>query len=109
MKQENLPKLNKKVISHLSTIQEACTRHRVEKLAVFGSVLTEKGNPGDIDILVTFHDMDPVQYMHEYFGLESALEKIFNLPIDLVEENAIRNPVFREIIAESSIIVYAST
>ena len=52
--------------------------------------------------------MDPVQYVHEYFGLESELKKIFNLPIDLIEENAIRNPVFREIVSESSVELYVS-
>ncbi|MDD1728607.1 MAG: nucleotidyltransferase domain-containing protein [Methanospirillum sp.] len=109
MKPENPTQLHQRVIPYLSRVQEVCIRHQVEKLAVFGSMLTEKENPADIDLLVTFHEMEPVQYAHEYFGLESDLEKIFNLPIDLVEEHAIRNPVFREIVAESSIELYAST
>lgn len=109
MKPEGPIPLPPKMTPYISRIQEVCTRHLVEKLAVFGSMLTQKENPGDIDILVTFHKMDPVQYVNEYFGLESDLEKIFNLPIDLVEENAIRNPIFREIIAETSIELYAST
>jgi uncharacterized protein len=109
MKPENPAHLHPRLTPFLSRVQKACIRHRVEKLAVFGSILTEKEKPGDIDLLVTFHVMEPVQYVHEYFGLQSDLEQIFNLPIDLVEENAIRNPVFREIVAECSIELYAST
>ncbi len=108
MKPKNQTRYSEKVAPYLARVQEVCIRHRVEKLSIFGSILTEKETPGDIDILVTFHEMDPVQYVHEYFGLESELEKIFGLPIDLVEEQAIRNPVFREIVSESSVEVYVS-
>ena len=108
MKHGEPPLLSQRVTPHLPAVQDVCARHHVEKLAVFGSIVTEKKYPEDIDILVIFHEMEPAQYVKEYFGLESDLEKIFHLPIDLVEENAIRNPVFREIIAESSVEIYAS-
>ncbi|MDD1728667.1 MAG: hypothetical protein LUQ50_06310 [Methanospirillum sp.] len=61
MKPEKQSQLHQKVISYLTRIQEVCTRHQVEKLSVFGSMIIGKENPRDIDLLVTFHEVEPVQ------------------------------------------------
>jgi len=50
--------------------------------------------------------MPPVQYAHNYFRLAEQLEILFEAPIDLVENDAIDNPYFREAVDESKVPVY---
>jgi predicted nucleotidyltransferase len=41
-------------------------------------------------------------------SLANGLEAIFNLPADLITKPAIKNPVFRRIIEEKSVPLYAA-
>ena len=41
-------------------------------------------------------------------ALAEGLEEIFNRPVDLVTTRAIRNPVFRQIVDETSRLIYAA-
>lgn len=59
--------LHQRVTPYFSRVHEVCSHYRVEKHGVFGSILSEMENPGDIDLLVTFHEIERVQYIHEYF------------------------------------------
>jgi predicted nucleotidyltransferase len=41
-----------------------------------------------------------------YFDLKEQLESIFNRPIDLLEEQAIRNPYFKNEIDKEKQLIY---
>ncbi len=88
-------------------IQKLCVSHKVKTLYAFGSVLTDKFNlESDIDLIVDFDNIDVLNYADNYFDLKFSLQDILKRPIDLLEENAIKNPYFTQIINQNRKLVY---
>jgi len=88
-------------------LNELCDTHKVKELYLFGSVLTEKFNEtSDIDMLIQFNPVDLLEYFDNYMDLKEKLEILFQRPIDLVENQAIRNPIFRKVIEREKQLVY---
>ena len=88
-------------------IQKLCFKHKVDKLYLFGSATNETFSPeSDIDLLVSFKDIDLKQYFTNYFGLKSNLKKLFKREIDLVEEQTLKNPVLIKSINKSKELIY---
>lgn len=88
--------------------QEALERVRgVQAAAIYGSVAsgTDTGR-SDIDLLVEFDDLEPVDRADAYFGLLADLEALFGRPVDLVERSALRNPVLRRSVEASQVTLY---
>ena len=52
-------------------------------------------------------EKDPLAYTELYFQLKFDLERIFQREIDLLEEKAIRNPLFRENVDKEKQLIYA--
>ncbi|MDR3535251.1 MAG: nucleotidyltransferase domain-containing protein [Acetobacteraceae bacterium] len=76
-------------------IADLCRRFRVRRLDLFGSAATGRGfDPArsDLDLLVAFEPLPPVDYANAYFGLREALEALSGRPVDLVTEAALENP-----------------
>ncbi|MGV9710793.1 nucleotidyltransferase family protein [Gordonia sp. NPDC003424] len=90
-------------------IAAACSRYGVERLRVFGSVLTDSFDPGrsDVDFLVEFR-IGRENVFHDYFDLKSALEQIVGRDVDLVMANAVKNPYVAESIFGNAEDVYAA-
>lgn len=77
-------------------------RFGVNRLALFGSTARDvAGNTGDIDILVAF---DGPATSKRYFGVQFYLEDLFDCPVDLVTEKALR-PELRPFIEKEQINV----
>lgn len=86
---------------------ELCERHKVKELYFFGSVLTDKfEESSDIDILIQFYQIDLMEYFDNYMDFKDNLEKLFKRPVDLVENQAIRNPIFRKVIDREKLLFY---
>ena len=86
---------------------ELCDTHKVKELYLFGSVLTDKfSDTSDIDMLIQFNPVDLLEYFDNYMDLKEKLEILFQRPIDLVENQAIRNPIFRKVIEREKQLVY---
>lgn len=86
---------------------ELCLSHKVGQLYLFGSVLTNQFNESsDIDFLVQFNDVDILEYFDNYMDFKEQLEALFGRSVDLVENQAIRNPVFRRIIDREKQLIY---
>ena len=86
---------------------EICEKHKVESLYAFGSVLTAKfGMSSDIDLLVLFCDMAVEDYFDNYMGFKEELEILLQRQVDLVEEQAIKNPVFKKVLDREKQLVY---
>jgi len=74
-----------------------CDSHKVKELYFFGSILTDRFlDSSDIDILVQFNTIDLELYFDNYMDFKEKLEILFKRPIDLVENQAIKNPIFRK-------------
>ena len=84
-----------------------CKRHKVKELYIFGSILTSRFNDNsDVDFLVQFDNIDILEYADNYFDFKEKLEKLFDREIDLLENQAIRNPIFRKVLDRDKKIVY---
>lgn len=88
-------------------IKQLCSQHKVRRLYAFGSVLTDRFNESsDIDFIVDFEPIDIAQYADNYYDLKFSLEDIFKKPIDLLEEKAIKNPYFRQVVDKQRQLIY---
>jgi len=86
---------------------ELCNKHKVKELYLFGSILSEKFNEtSDIDLLIQFHQIELLDYFDNYMELKEELEQLFHRPVDLVENQAIRNPIFRMVVEREKQLIY---
>jgi hypothetical protein len=92
---------------NIDTIFALCKQHRVEELFIFGSILTKKFNDSsDIDFLVQFENIDILDYFDNYMDFKEKLENLFGRPVDLLENQAIRNPIFRKVLDREKRLIY---
>ena len=95
------------VEQNLSSISELCKLHNVKNMYLFGSALTEKFSPNsDVDLLVNFKKIDLFQYFDNYVEFKEKLEYLLKRPVDLLEEQTIRNPVLRRSIDRNKKLIY---
>ncbi len=102
--------IDRLVEENKTEIEQLCSSLSVRELRAFGSVLTERFDPvkSDIDILADFFDSDAAGIADRFMSLANGLESIFHRPVDLVTKPAMKNPVFREIVNQSSAPIYAA-
>lgn len=92
---------------HIADIKKLCDHHKVKYLYAFGSVLTnEFDNESDVDLMVDFDQIDIALYADNYYDFKFSLQDILKRPIDLLEENAIKNPYFRQNINKQRQLIY---
>jgi len=96
------------VVERKEAIATVCRSLGVEVLFLFGSASRggKLSEVGDLDFLVRFRPMPPVEYAHRYFELIEKLEDMFHRTIDMVEIDQIRNPYFKEAVDETKVPVY---
>ncbi len=100
--------MNQVVKDKLKDMVDLCKIRRVRRLALFGSAATDSfdHSSSDLDLVVEFKPMSPVQQADNYFGLTEDLQQIFGVPVDLVEMGPIRNPFFRQAVATTQVVLY---
>ena len=92
---------------NINQIRDLCSKHKVGRLFVFGSLLTERfQSESDIDLIVDFKEVDLYDYADNYFDLKSSLENLFKRDVDLLEDIAIKNPYLRQAIDSSKQLIY---
>jgi predicted nucleotidyltransferase len=71
-----------------------CRRYGVVRLELFGSAADGTFNTAtsDLDFLVEFTSLSPCARADAYFGLLHGLEDLFQCKIDLMTNEARRNP-----------------
>jgi len=88
-------------------LNNLCEKHNVKELYLFGSILTNRFmDSSDIDILVQFGAVKLELYVDNYFDFKEELELLFKRPVDLVENQSIKNPVFRKVVDREKQLVY---
>jgi len=93
--------------TNIDNIRALCDKHKVSRLFVFGSILNQNFNKkSDIDLLVDFVGVDLYDYADNYFDLKSSLEKLLERPIDLLEDEAVKNPYLRKSIDSAKQLIY---
>ena len=92
---------------NIDKIRDLCSKHKVARLFVFGSVLSDSfKKSSDIDFIVDFREIDVYDYADNYFDLKFSLENILKRNIDLLEDKAINNPYLRQSIDSSKQLLY---
>jgi uncharacterized protein len=96
------------ITQNIEDINMLCRQHQVEQLFVFGSIKTDKfTDKSDIDILLQFSNhIDPAEYFENYMDFKEKMESLLNREVDIVENQAVRNPIFRKILDREKILVY---
>jgi len=56
--------------------------------------------------MVTFNDIPVEKYADNCFDFKFSLQDIFNRPVDLLEEKAIKNPYFLQNVDSNKQIIY---
>lgn len=93
--------------SNIKKIKALCKKHKVIRLFVFGSVLTDQFNEeSDIDFVVDFDRENVTDYFDNYFNLKYALEDLFKRKVDLLEEQTIRNPYLKKSVDQTKTLIY---
>ena len=100
--------MNRVVQEKLKELVDLCKNRGVRRLALFGSAATGSFDPycSDLDLIVEFNPMSPVQHADNYFGLMEDLQRLFDVPVDLIELEPIRNPFFKQALAETQEVLY---
>jgi uncharacterized protein len=95
------------VEKNIDTLIDLCKQHKVKELYIFGSILTTKfTDSSDIDFLVMFDTIDLLDYFDNYMNFKEKLEALLERPVDLLEDQAIRNPIFRQVLDRDKRLVY---
>ena len=79
----------------------------VKRLGLFGSALSRNFSPkSDIDVLVIFDSEENIDLFDMYFDIKEQLEKIFKRDVDLVVDKKFKNPILRESIDRTRMVIY---
>ena len=91
-------------------IEDACKRHGVARLDVFGSALRDDFSPidSDVDLLVEFSPLESYAKVDAYFGLLNELRDILGRDVDLVMSGAVKNRYIASDIDRTKQMVYAA-
>lgn len=98
------------VQNKLDEIVDACKKHHVIAIALFGSAAKDAMNEdSDIDLLVEFsNEIDVLDYADNYFSLLHHLQEILDRKVDLVSTKSLKNPILKEEVYQSKIDLYAA-
>lgn len=99
--------MNRIVTDNMDKIKTLCAMHNVASMYAFGSVCLDRFNEkSDIDLLISFQQMDYGDYADSYFSLAEKLEELFKRPVDLVTEKSLSNPYFIESVNKTKTRIY---
>ena len=95
---------------HIEEINLLCKKHKVKELYAFGSIISGPFNAeSDLDFLVEFGDIDLYDYFDNYMDLKESLEELFNIKVDLVEIQTLKNPILIRSIDRNKKLIYGRT
>jgi uncharacterized protein len=95
------------VSDNIIKIRDLCAVHKVATLFAFGSVCTDKfGDSSDIDLLISFKDIEPGEYADNFFDIADKLEDLFNRPVDLITDKSLSNPYLINSINKTRVHLY---
>jgi uncharacterized protein len=91
-------------------LKSICKKSFVKALFLFGSAV--RGNfseSSDLDFAVLFFEnLDPVQHGEAFFDLKRDLEQLFERSVDLISYRVIKNPIFKNEIDETKVLLFAA-
>ena len=94
------------IVPDQSRVEAFCHRWGVRELSLFGSVLRDDFNPAsDVDVLISFRTDADWDYWN-WPEMLDELRVIFGRDVDLVVDEALRNPFRRRRIMENRKVIF---
>lgn len=92
---------------NMDKIIALCRKYKVAKLWVFGSILTDRFNDdSDVDFSVIFnYDQIPDLFI-VFFDFIDELQHLLGRRVDMIDETAIRNQIFRNELNKTKRLIY---
>lgn len=96
------------IYDNIDKIIALCRKYKVKNMYVFGSILTPRFNDkSDVDLSVNMlPEKDPLIAGENFLNLYLDLQDLFGRKVDLVSEEYIRNPYFKEELEETKKLIY---
>jgi predicted nucleotidyltransferase len=96
------------IVLEYNKIVYLCKKYNIKELSIFGSSIRDDfTHESDIDILVSFNK-NAETTLFDIIDLEKELENILKRSVDVVEKEALKNPIRRQNILSTREIVYAA-
>lgn len=97
----------KLIENNIQKIIALCKKYKVNKLFVFGSILTNHFNKdSDVDLVVSFNKAEVSDYFDNYFDFKYSLEELLGREVDLLEEQTIKNPYLKKNVDSTKVLIY---
>ncbi|MES2627987.1 MAG: nucleotidyltransferase domain-containing protein [Bacteroidota bacterium] len=91
----------------MKEIKRLCEQHNVKSLYAFGSVVTgDFTKDSDVDLIVSFSNVELRKHADNYFDLKFSFEDLFKRKVDLLEEQALKNPYFIQNVNQHKELIY---
>lgn len=88
-------------------VRTVCRDLSLQWLDIVGSAARDDfSDESDVDVLVSFRGDEGL--FGRYFDLKERLEEIFERPVDVIEERAIKNPYFKRAVEKDRIRIYGT-
>lgn len=85
-----------------------CKAHNVKSLYAFGSSITDQFNEdsSDIDLLIEIDNDDPIERGESLMSIWDKFEQFFQRKVDLLTNTSIKNPILKQSIDSTKILIY---
>ena len=101
-------KMKESIKTKLAEFLILCKNHDVKNIYAFGSAVN--GNfdedSSDIDLLIEIDSEDPIVRGENLMSIWDKLEDFFQRKVDLLTNASIKNPVLRQNIDNTKILIY---
>jgi hypothetical protein len=88
-----------RVLARRAAVRQAAARHGASNVRLFGSTARgESGPDSDVDLLVSF---EPERTLFDLARLRAELERILEVPVDVVTDTGLSGNARDEILAEA--------
>jgi uncharacterized protein len=99
------------ILSKKVDFELLCKQYKVKNLYLFGSALRDDFDEktSDFDFLVNFkkEEIKIEDYADNYFDFLYSLEALLDRKVDIQEEKAIKNPLFKQRVEATKQLIYA--
>lgn len=101
-------KIKDDIAGKINVFKELCETHNVKYLYAFGSSVTDQfdENRSDIDLLIEIDESDPLLRGEHLINIWDRFESFFHRKVDLLTEASIKNPILKENINNTKILIY---
>ena len=91
----------------IKRIEDFCRRHRIRRLALFGSILRDDFRPeSDVDVLVEFEPGARTGFA--FFGMQDELSEILGRKVDLNTPQCLSKYFRDEVLSEAQVLYAAA-